>query len=205
MNPQEEIWSGPKGDKYVKRFFWTPEQVDAHWLKHYSVVSRTQLVSEAIAEAIPRAASVLEIGCSCGNQLEILKGMGFQNLAGTDINASAIGAIKSRRPYIKAQVASSDKLPFADKSFDMVMTCWTLCHMSNGNYAKAIKEIQRIARCWIFASEPYSQGECELQPGYLWSRPVAADIGWKLLHHQFAQAVGGKWSTGIFLFERPAQ
>lgn len=204
-NQQEEIWGGPKGDKYVRRFFWSPAEVDAHWLKYYSIKPRTQIIAEAL-EGIPRDISILEIGCNCGNQLEILNQMGFTRLFGTDINTLAIRTIEQKRKQVSARVAKNDELPFADGKFDMVMTCWTLCHMSINNYAKALREIKRVTKRWLFISEPYSRSECELQEGYLWSRPVAADIDgeYRLVHHQFVQAVNGKWNTGVFLFDKSA-
>lgn len=200
MNPQEQLWSGPKGDKYARRFFWTPAEVDAHWLKNYSNFPRAVIVKEALDTRVPKDASILEVGTNCGNQLQILKDMGYTDLSGTDINALAIQTMKNKRPWVGSVVAPTDRLPFFDKTFDMVMTCWTLCHMPPAKYLAAIKEIKRVTRKWVFISEPYSTRETETQKDYYWSRPVAADIGGEELYHLFVKAVGGlPVTTGVFL------
>lgn len=200
-NAQEKLWAGPQGNKYVQRFFWTPEQVDAHWLAHYSQVPRTELF-KPVFHNITKESSILEVGCNCGNQLEYLHRAGYTNLSGIDINALGISTIKAKRPWVKAQVSSAAKLPFPNKSFDMVMTCWCLCHLPPDKYKLAVKEIQRVCKKFVFISEPYSNtGEICVHKDYIWARPVASDIGGGIVDHRFVVANGKPVTTGVFLLD----
>lgn len=80
--------------------------------------------------------SVLEIGCNTGSLSEALAGR-FEHITGIDISSTAVDAARRRaeskpelREKLDFHVASADQpLPFADKSFDVVLGIAVLEHL----------------------------------------------------------------------------
>ncbi len=62
----------------------------------------------------------------------------------TDISPEAIKAAKRRWPYLKGVVADSEKLPFKNNSFDLVLVRHGLHHLANPY--KGICEMNRISK-----------------------------------------------------------
>jgi SAM-dependent methyltransferase len=166
-------WTGAKAARYADRFVFSPEELDAHWRKHYAPEGRQHHMELALADQ-PRDRPVLEVGCNVGNQLVMLKGLGFTDVQGVDINPYAVKIAKSRG--LEAQVADARKLPFPDNTFDLAMTCWCLCHIGPDDWDATLKELVRVSRR-IFISEPERPRDSKeknwSKPGYLWCRDIA--------------------------------
>ncbi|MFO0859491.1 MAG: methyltransferase domain-containing protein [Phycisphaerales bacterium] len=79
---------------------------------------------------------VLEIGCNTGGLTAALSGQ-FEHITGIDISSTAVEAARRRaerdhalRDKLSFEVASADQpLPFADKSFDVVLGIAVLEHL----------------------------------------------------------------------------
>ena len=89
---------------------------------------------------------ILDVGCAKGfllhDFLQILPGV---HVAGVDISEYAIEhAMDSVKPFIR--VASADTLPFADKSFDLVVSINTVHNLELERCKRAIREIERVSR-----------------------------------------------------------
>jgi SAM-dependent methyltransferase len=70
----------------------------------------------------------------------------------------ARGALKQRLPEqlqskIHVEVADALALPYADRSFDLVMGAMFLHHFAQGNAIAIIKSMQRISRCGILIND----------------------------------------------------
>jgi len=93
---------------------------------------------------------ILDIGCGKGFLLHDLvvegKAMGKNfNVCGMDISAYAI---EHSLPEIKDRLRLGDareKLPFEDKSFDLVLSINTLHNLTRPLLAKALSEIERVS------------------------------------------------------------
>jgi ubiquinone/menaquinone biosynthesis C-methylase UbiE len=142
-------WSGPWGTKYAEQFTLEPEALDEHWQKTWG--QRRSEIMNAMLRYIPREMSVLEVGCGTGNQLTMLRKMGFTDLTGIDINVFAVNKAKDRG--FEASCGTMLELPFPDRSFDLVMTCGVISHMEPDRLPRAISEINRVAREYIFGTE----------------------------------------------------
>ena len=104
--------------------------------------------------------SLLDVGCAKGFMLydfqQHLKGL---RIAGIDISEYAIEHAKEE---VKAalSVANATKLPFADNSFDVVISINTVHNLERDDCAKALQEIERVARGKSFITvDAYSNDE----------------------------------------------
>lgn len=105
-----------------------------------------------LAEAMVRhyglddGASILDVGCGKGFLLyEFSQVLPGARVAGIDVSAYAIAHAKEEvKPYL--QRGSAVALPFADRSFDFVVSVTTLHNLYNFELWRALREIERVGR-----------------------------------------------------------
>ena len=130
---------------------WGPQDY-ADYYRNLNTISRNRPTDlngpslHAIRAAIdPSAKTLIDVGCGNGYLLQQLAGTG-PSLFGCDIVDKA-----KDKPFRYVQ-ASIDRLPFADKSFDVVTCCHTLEHIVD--LAGAVAELRRIARRQLIVVVP---------------------------------------------------
>lgn len=91
-------------------------------------------------------AAVLDVGCAKGFMLYDFKQlMPSATIAGVDISEYAIAnALDTVRPHVR--VASADRLPFPDRSFDLVVSINTAHNLPLEECKRAVGEMQRVSR-----------------------------------------------------------
>lgn len=93
-------------------------------------------------EPLPNNASVLDVGGGTGVMSE------FAYACRDDLELTvadpAVGMLKHTKEYFKTQKASAEALPFADKSFDLVLMGEALHHFKNID--EALKETVRVLK-----------------------------------------------------------
>jgi ubiquinone/menaquinone biosynthesis C-methylase UbiE len=119
---------GYGGFSYNSRF-WQP--VAADFQQHFHLNSQS---------------SLLDVGCAKGFMLYDFQ-QHVEGLAVTGIDVSAY-AIEHAKEEVKSalSVANATKLPFADNSFDVVISINTVHNLERDECAKALQEIERVAR-----------------------------------------------------------
>jgi len=96
--------------------------------------------------------SLLDVGCAKGFMLHDLRAMipGIQ-VAGVDVSEYAIdNSLASVREFLRTANATS--LPFADHSFDVVVSINTIHNLDRDDCAQALREIQRVSRGKAFVT-----------------------------------------------------
>jgi len=95
---------------------------------------------------LPDNASILDIGCGKGFMLHDFKElMPDAAIAGIDVSGYAIeNAMPSVRPFLK--VATAEKLPYPDRSFDLVISVNSIHNLPIDGLKTALREIQRVCR-----------------------------------------------------------
>ncbi|MGB8013855.1 MAG: pseudaminic acid biosynthesis-associated methylase [Terriglobales bacterium] len=172
---QSETWRGDFGKEYSERNLLDPPDLDEVYQRNYGV-ARSTLNRDFLAN-IPRSASILEIGCNLGNQLILLKQMGFENLSGIEIHKEIVEGAHARVPWAKVVEGSALKIPFGDASFDLVFTSGLLIHIAPQDLPLAMKEIHRCTKSWIWGLEYYAPQVTEIvyrgQSEFLWKADYA--------------------------------
>ena len=134
------------------------------------------------------ASSVLDVGCAKGFMLHdlaiLIPGI---SVKGIDVSSYAIeNAIEDMRPHV--QVANATQLPFADKSFDVVISITTLHNLERADLIRALREIERVSRCGSFITVDAYRNEHEKARMNAWNltaKTVLHVEEWKAL---FAEA-----------------
>ena len=96
--------------------------------------------------------SVLDVGCAKGfmmhDMAELIPGL---TVKGIDISDYAIAnALPDMKPHV--QVANATKLPFPDKSFDVVICINTVHNLEREACGVALRELERVARRGAFVT-----------------------------------------------------
>jgi ubiquinone/menaquinone biosynthesis C-methylase UbiE len=108
-------------------------------------------VTETLA-AIPReVASVLDVGCGDGRLTNRLVER-HERVVGVDIAPEAL-----RHVDAETHVAPVTELPFADRSFDLVLCTEVLEHLEDRELARALGELSRVAGRHVLLSVPFEE------------------------------------------------
>ena len=142
---------GYGGFSYMSRF-WQP--VIPTFQKHWGLSA---------------SSSVLDVGCAKGFMMhdfvELISGI---TVRGVDISQYAIdNAIEDMRPHV--QVADARRLPFADKSFDVVISINTIHNLDRAGCAEALREIERVSRKGAFITVDAYRNAEEKERMYAWN------------------------------------
>ena len=115
--------------------------------------------------------SVLEIGCSAGNNLHHLRrDLQLARAVGTEPSDAVVEELGRAHPDLEFVVSDSKVLPFATGEFDLVLIRSVLHWVDRDFVLQALGEAIRVARTYLIVSDfspsrPYSS-EYHHQPGY---------------------------------------
>jgi pseudaminic acid biosynthesis-associated methylase len=172
---QTATWKGDFGREYTDRNTFEADALDSLYLKNYGV-TRTQINERALRD-IPKDASILEVGCNTGNQLILLQRMGYSNLSGVELQPYALEMALARTRNISLKQGSALALPYEDAAFDVVFTSGVLIHIAPSDLPRAMDEIHRCARSYIWGMEYYAANVTEVNyrgnSGLLWKMDYA--------------------------------
>jgi pseudaminic acid biosynthesis-associated methylase len=158
---QAEHWRGDFGRAYTDRNSLAPQDLDALYRKNYGV-GRAELNQRFLAD-VPRNARILEVGCNEGNQLCALREMGFEQLYGIEIQDYALRKARVRLRNAQLALSTACEIPYPDGFFDLVFTSGVLIHIAPADLPKALREIHRCSRKFIWGFEYYSPQPTEVR------------------------------------------
>ncbi len=113
--------------------------------------------------------SLLDVGCAKGFMLhdlaELIPGI---TVKGIDVSQYAIEhAMDDIKPHV--QVANATQLPFADKSFDVVISINTVHNLERAECGRALQEIERVSRGKSFITVDAYRNAEEKERMYAWN------------------------------------
>jgi len=174
--PQMATWSGQFGKAYTDRNVLAPPELDALYLQRLGVTRRS--MNEEFLGDLSRDIRILEVGSNVGNQLVCLQEMGFSNLYGIELQGYAVELSKRHTRNISILEGSAFDVPFKDGFFDLVFTSGVLIHLAPTDVRKALREIHRCSRRFIWGLEYYSREYQEVvyrdQRDLLWKADFAS-------------------------------
>jgi len=94
--------------------------------------------------------TILDIGCGNGAITNVL-GQHY-DVTGLDRSETALSFVKTKR--VKAEISD---LPFADNSFDLVLSSEVLEHITDRDFDDSIMELKRVAKKYIMISVPNAE------------------------------------------------
>ena len=133
------------------------------------------------------ASSVLDVGCAKGFMMHDLAALipGI-TVKGIDVSTYAIEhVIESMRPHV--QVADARSLPFADGTFDVVISINTIHNLELDGVRDSLREIQRVNRRGSFVTVDAYRDEAEKERMHTWNltaRTILSVAEWKRLFHE---------------------
>lgn len=118
---------------------------------------------------LAKDAAVLDVGCGKGFMMHDFKElMPEMTIAGIDISQYAYeNALGDMKPYIR--VGNAKRLPYPDRSFDLVISINTVHNLVLEECKEAIREIQRVSRRHAFITVDAWRSEKERQQLLKWN------------------------------------
>lgn len=152
---QLDKWTGVFGRRYTERNTFTTDQLNGLYKREYGVTRIS--MNRDFLDGMDRSIRILEVGSNVGNQLNLLQRMGFRNLYGIEPQWYAVNALRKFTKNINVITGSVFDIPFKDGYFDIVFTSGVLIHISPEDIGKAVKEIVRCSKKYIWGFEYYSK------------------------------------------------
>ncbi len=145
---------------------------------------------------LPRDASILEVGCNVGRNLNHLHEAGYTDLTGIELSEHAVKILRREFPHL-ADIrvgAAEEILPTLDQ-FDLVFTMAVLVHIHPESEQAVFGELARIAKKLIVIEDERSDTWRHFRRQY---RLIFEGLGMKQIHE--AQPVGlpGSYVARIF-------
>lgn len=141
--------------------------VDAHWargplaLDEDPAERRRIAMIAALAALCPMAESALDVGCGDGAVLRALDRPRLRLRVGCDPSRPGLRHLDGGACPVRG---SSAALPFADRSFDLVLCCDVLEHLPDEAAAATVAELRRVTRHHLLLNVPFAE-----------------DLGWSML------------------------
>lgn len=168
--PQQQFWKGDFSKGYLERNLFTPAELDESYRSKFGVTRRS--MNKEFLGSLPKDIRILEVGANFGMQLRILQNMGFTNLYGVELNPTIADFGRKSVRGINLIHGDALDLPFKDGYFDLVFTSGVLIHIAPKDRAKAMKEIYRCSRKYIWGFEYFAEKQKEIlyrgNKGMLW-------------------------------------
>lgn len=121
------VWAGPTGDAYHRQHGGLSRERAGFWKR----------LAPDLAPA-----SVLEVGCGTGANLYALRDAPFR--VGLDVSAFALREVDGLGRGLPC-FGTAHALPFAARSFDLVVTAGTMIHVQWEHLPRALWEVGRVA------------------------------------------------------------
>lgn len=104
-------------------------------------------IAHTVAKNAPPDGTVLDIGCGPGTVLRMIRAKRFDlDLSGLDIDPQvlAIAQRAARGLDIRFLLASADKIPLPDKSFDVLVSSLVFHHLTHEEKIGVFREARRL-------------------------------------------------------------
>jgi SAM-dependent methyltransferase len=141
------VSAGPDAPEEALRYY---DQAELWGGAQLSAMERER-VAETLAAIPDGVATVLDVGCGDGRLPNRLVAR-HERVVGVDIAAEALRHVEA-----ETHVAPVTALPFADRSFELVLCTEVLEHLDDAELARALRELSRVAGRFVLLSVPFEE------------------------------------------------
>lgn len=142
MLPLGDYW-----DKYAQEYKTHYNEELAKFMRDLAVSLRVQ--------------SVLEVGCSAGNDLRLFPD--HMMVSGIDTSKNAVSKAQETLPQFRFEAGSAVSIPHKDSSFDFVFTRNVLNYVNDSDVRDATGEMFRVSRKYILNIEMFAEDDGQLE------------------------------------------
>jgi len=140
ITPQIEIWKSDFGKEWVERN-----------LPNIDISARARTFRKILKGL--NIFSVLEIGCSAGQNLDALADIAYARY-GLDPMECIVGRDEGG---LQTRVGDIFEIPAKEPCFDLLLTCGTMMHVAPHDMLKAVTEMRRASKGYILTIEYYAE------------------------------------------------
>lgn len=167
------VWTSQFGKEYTDRNPISVDAMDKELGEWYGCGRKSDLFREFLTPERLPGGKVLEVGSNVGAQLAILRTVNPElELNGLEPMGYALEKGRAYYPDINFVQGTAFDIPFPDNHFDLVMTNTVLIHINPVDIPRALAEIHRVCRRYIFFDEYYAGDLTEVryygQQGLMW-------------------------------------
>ena len=135
----------------LQKKFWHRDKSNRRDVTHPVVVCLYKRQAEKLKNLIPtKVTSILDCGCGNGFFQTFLSEAFQINCMGVDFSSKML-RVNPNAGKVAADIAA---MPFENKYFDLVTCSMLFHHLSFDKQSAALKEMRRVARKYIFITEP---------------------------------------------------
>lgn len=152
---------------------WREKHTD--WIRGYwesQNHAHRQLIITSIKQ-IGGINTILELGCNCGPNIALIKErlkIPEKQLAGIDINSDSVAFGKAHLPGVDFRIGNFVKLPWNDKSFDLVLCDASLMYVDRDHIYQTMEEIDRVTKKAVIIIDRFSSTSKGDITGHVWGR-----------------------------------
>lgn len=132
-----------------ERAGWEQLFQSGHFPPRYQTLAAPNDTVIEWADALPSGSSILDVGCGIGRHVTYLGGRGFK-MAGMDVSPTGVKTSQEvcaeRGITFDGRIADMTALPWADATFDAVLSTSTISHHRRENIFKTITEVRRVLK-----------------------------------------------------------
>jgi SAM-dependent methyltransferase len=132
---------------------------------------RSQFLDVFLSPAMATVNEVLEVGCGPGGNLAWLARQG-KAVAGADVSPEMLALAQHNLPLVEFTLVDGLRLPFADASFEAVMSATVLQHNPASATVSLLAEMARVARSEIHIFEDTAWIGVHDRPSHWLRRPT---------------------------------
>ena len=158
---QTKLWKGKFGEEYTKRIYQTLDDMEKLYIKTFDY-TRTEINNDFLGK-LDKSVKILEVGCNAGFQLLCLQKMVFLSLYGIEPQQFALDKAKENVKNAILTTSTAFNIPYPDNYFDVVFTSGVLIHISPNDIIKALKEIYRCSKRFIYGFEFFDKKYIEIK------------------------------------------
>ncbi len=131
------------------------DETERRW-RQIGAIDKAEHVRNLLGGRVSEVGSVLEVGCGTGDVIARIADLGIgRSFTGVDVTDPDLNNQENQRANLTYVMQTGPSLPFADRSYDLVLASHVLEHVEDER--PFLRELARVSRRFVYVEVP-----CEL-------------------------------------------